>query len=70
MPATSKPVKEVQTYCETYRKGALDLTGQTPMLRHVRPGVKVVEAYIEKAGTVLRGEQELEFQVIRVYLER
>jgi hypothetical protein len=66
---TAKPPKEVQTYVESYRAKVLTLEDQLPTLRHIAPGFKVVEAYVQKCGTVRRGERVLEFQDIRVYLE-
>lgn len=67
-PNPKKPARERITYKETYRKGALKVEPDAmPKFKHIAPGCKAIEMYLTAAGTVTRGEEQLEFQDIRVY---
>lgn len=65
--------RERQLYRETYRKGAVRLRAEClPVLKHEAENgrvFKAVECEVLAAGQVQRGDQVLEYQDIRVYVE-
>jgi hypothetical protein len=66
MPA--KP-REKLIYKEAYRRpGGAIRSDRLPVLHHTTPTFVVAEAFLLEAGSVSRGEERLEYQVIRVYL--
>ena len=62
--------REKQTLRIDYKKPGLKLAKTyQPKLRHVgHLGFVLIEAYILAAGKVIRGDEMLEYQDIRVYL--
>lgn len=57
-------------YEETYKKGAAVIrAGNLPTLYHINPEFRVLSCEIQKAGTVEREGQRLEYQVLKVFLE-
>lgn len=63
-----KPPKEKVTYKETYKKGYCKFVAASiPKFVHLSFGCKPVDCYLMAAGCVTRGEEQLEFQDIRVY---
>lgn len=61
--------KDVLLREETYRKGALMIrAGKLPTLYHTN-NFRVISCEIQKAGAVQRGEQRLEYQILKVFLE-
>jgi len=62
--------RETVTYQEKYRKPGIPLLGdKLPDLKHLNPGFKCVEANVQTVGVIKRGDKEIEFQDIRVYLK-
>lgn len=63
-------VKEKLWYRETYKRELTVVTApeRLPVLPDV-PGFTVVEMQTLAAGVVLRGEERLEYQDLRVYLK-
>ena len=63
-------MKERITYRETYKPGSCvvkkDLLPER--LPYMDKGFKIESMELRSAGTVLRGEEEVEFQDVRVYL--
>jgi hypothetical protein len=62
--------REKLWYRETYKRDTMIITApeRLPILPDVR-GFTVVEMQTLAAGVVLRGEERLEYQDIRVYLK-
>jgi hypothetical protein len=63
-----KAPKERQIYRETYYKGQVTFkAGCEPKFNHNAPNTKTVGCYLLAAGQVVRGDETLEYQDIRVY---
>ncbi len=59
--------KVVVNYAESYRAPGLKIRADClPLLRHT--GFEAFEAYITRAGLLMRGEEHFEFQDVRIYL--
>ncbi len=62
--------REKQVYKETYKAGAARLLpNKMPTLKHLNEGYEVVEAELRASGVVRRGDHDLEFQDIRIYVK-
>lgn len=66
--------RERQIYRETYAKGAAKLnTASLPILKHQMEGgrvFKAVECEVLAAGVIERNGQQIEYQDLRVYMEK
>jgi hypothetical protein len=64
-------MREKIIYKARYRRGERRLTvNSLPKLNHINDGFDVVEAHLEEVGIVSRGKEELEYNIIRVYLKQ
>lgn len=61
-------MKERQIFRQTYRKPWPFIRGKTE-LACVANGFEIIETRLLAAGRVLRGDEELEYQDVRVYVK-
>jgi len=56
-------------YQEKYKKGSMEIRDENlPVLKHTAPGSQVLEAELIEAGKILRKGQEIEYHVLKIYL--